>query len=224
MARYELPEGAAEKIDRLLAALAAEPDPPTTVRRPAEALTGHVADGLTGLEVAELRGAARIADVGAGSGFPGLALAVALPGAQIDLIEATARKCAVIERLAESAGLENARAVPARAEEWAAGAAREAYEAVTARAVASLPVLAEYAAPLLCEGGVLVAWKGARDDVEERAGDTAAGQLGLSPARVLKVTPFRGAHSRHLHVFTKTGATPARFPRRPGMAAKRPLA
>lgn len=223
VARYELPDGAAEKIERLLAALEAEPDPPTTVRHPAQALPVHVADSLTGLEVADLRRATRIADVGAGAGFPGLALAIALPEAQVDLIEATARKCAVIERLAERTGLENARAVPARVEEWAAADGREAYGAVTVRAVAALPVLVEYAAPLLTEGGVLVAWKGARDEVEERAGDAAARLLGLSPARVQRVTPFEGAHSRHLHVLTKTEATSSRFPRRSGMATKRPF-
>ncbi len=184
----------------------------------------HIADSLAGLEVTELRSATRIADVGAGSGFPGLALAVALPRARVDLIESTARKCAVIERLAASAGIGNARAVPARAEEWAVADGREAYQAATVRAVAALPVLAEYAAPLLAEGGVLVAWKGARDEAEECSGDAAARILGLGPGRVKRVTPFEGAHSRHLHVFTKIARTPDRFPRRPGVAAKRPLA
>ncbi len=71
-----------------MAALAAEADPPTTVREPAEALDVHVADSLTGLQEEALRSARRVADIGAGAGFPGLVLAVALPGAQIDLVEA----------------------------------------------------------------------------------------------------------------------------------------
>jgi 16S rRNA (guanine527-N7)-methyltransferase len=223
-----LSAGSDEQIRRLLAALAAEPEPHTKMSAPAEALQAHVADSLSALEVAELSAAGRIADVGAGAGFPGLALAVALPGAAVDLIEATGRKTAVIGRLAQAAELSNARPVTARAEEWAAtpaalGGGGEAYDAVVVRAVAALPVLVEYAAPLLRKDGVLVAWKGARDAAEEAAGAAAAEALGLAPGAVLRVEPFEGARDRHLHVFRKVGATPARYPRRPGMAAKRPL-
>lgn len=212
----------------LLSALAEEPDPHTTVSAPAEALQLHVADSLSGLAVPELASARRVADVGAGAGFPGLALAVALPGAQVDLIESTGRKAAVITRLAQAARLSNARAVTARAEEWGATAAAlggggEAYDVVTARAVAALPVLAEYAAPLLRIHGVLVAWKGARSAEEESAGVRAAAALGLEVGPVLHVEPFEGARDRHLHVYRKAAPTPARFPRRPGMAVKRPL-
>jgi 16S rRNA (guanine527-N7)-methyltransferase len=223
-----LSAGSAEQIARLLAALAAEPDPPTTMRAPANALDAHVADSLSALEVPELARARRIADIGAGAGFPGLALAVALPEASIDLVEAAGRKAAVISRLAQAAELTNARAVTARAEEWAAtpaaaGGGAGAYDAVVVRAVAALPVLAEYAAPLLREGGVLVAWKGARDAGEEAAGRAAAAELGLAAEDVLHVEPFEGARERHLHVYRKVAPTPARFPRRPGMAVKRPL-
>jgi 16S rRNA (guanine527-N7)-methyltransferase len=211
----------------LLEALAAEPDPHTTVSSPPEAMDVHVADSLSGLEVEELGRARQIADVGAGAGFPGLVLAVALPRARVDLIESAGRKTAVIGRLAQAARISNARAVTARAEEWAAAGAplggAGAYDAVTARAVAALPVLVEYAAPLLREGGVLVAWKGARVPGEEAAGDAAASVVGLESERVLRVEPFEGARDRHLHVYRKVAPTPERFPRRPGMAAKRPL-
>jgi 16S rRNA (guanine527-N7)-methyltransferase len=205
----------------LLEALAAEPDPHTTVSSPAEAIDVHVADSLSGLEVEELARARRIADVGAGAGFPGLVLAIALPRAQVDLIESAGRKTAVIGRLAQAAQIVNATAVTARAEEWAA--IPRAYDAVVARAVAALPVLVEYAAPLLREGGLLVAWKGARAEDEEAAGERAAEQVGLARERVLKVEPFAGTRDRHLHVYRKISPTPDRFPRRAGMAVKRPL-
>jgi 16S rRNA (guanine527-N7)-methyltransferase len=183
---------------------------------------------LSGLEVESLARARRIADVGAGAGFPGLPLAIALPGTQVDLVESAGRKTAVIARLAQAARLENARAVTARAEEWAAtpaavGGGGGAYDAVTARAMAALPVLVEYAAPLLRADGVLVAWKGKRSAPEEAAGAAAAEQLGLAAEEVLRVEPFEGARDRHLHVFRKIATTPERFPRRAGMAAKRPL-
>jgi 16S rRNA (guanine527-N7)-methyltransferase len=199
------------------------------VAEPARAIDVHVADSLSGLEVADLARARRIADVGAGAGFPGLALAIALPGAEIDLIEAAGRKAAVIERLRQAAKIGNARSVVARAEEWARlapalGGGGEAYDAVTARAVAKLPVLVEYAAPLLRASGVLVAWKGARDAGEEGRGKGAASELGLRLEEILAVEPFAGARHRHLHVYRKVAPTPERFPRRAGMPAKRPLA
>jgi 16S rRNA (guanine527-N7)-methyltransferase len=223
LARHDVDPALAPSLEALLAALAAEPDPPTTVRDPRDAVPAHVADSLAGMAVPELRSATRLADLGSGAGFPGLVLALALPDARVDLVESARRKCAVIERLRVACRADSARVVPLRVEEWAAAEGHEAYEAATARALASLPVLCEYAAPLLRVGGVLVAWRGARVDEEETAGDRAAASLGLSAGRVLRVEPFEGAHSRHLHVFLKREATPPGFPRRPGMAVKRPL-
>ena len=222
-ARFGLTERQAFALDRLLAALAGEPDPPTTVRDPAEAIDRHVADSLSGLEVPGLREASMIADLGSGAGFPGLPLAVALPEARVDLIESAARKCAVIERLAAAAGLRNACCVPRRAEEWAGGEGRERYRAVTARAVASLAVLVEYASPLLAPGGVLVVWRGARDTGAERSAQAAGARVGMEAAGVRAVRPFAGAERRHLHVVLKIEPTPEWLPRRPGVAAKRPL-
>ena len=186
----------------------------------------HVADSLSGLAVPELRAASWIADIGSGPGFPGLVLAVALPRARVDMIESASRKCAVIDRLTHAAGLDNevVRALPMRAEERAAWGGREVYDVVTARAVAALPVLVEYASPLLASGGVFVAWKGARDEDEEARGAKAAAQVGLEPEAVVEVKPWPEARDRNLIVYRKVSRAPERFPRRPGMAAKRPLA
>jgi len=95
---------------------------------------------------------------------------------------------------------------------------------VTARALASMPVLLEYAAPLLRQGGALVAWKGARDPDEERSAERAAREVGMQRGDVVPVTPYEGSRNRHLHLYLKVRKTPDRFPRRPGVAAKRPLA
>jgi 16S rRNA (guanine527-N7)-methyltransferase len=182
----------------------------------------HVADSLTGLEMPELRDAAKIADIGSGAGFPGIALAAALPRAQLDLIESVARKCAFMQRAIDEAGISNARVINSRSEEWATTEGREAYEAVTARAVGRLSTLAELASPLLADGGVLVAWKGKRDEDEEAQLNRAAPQLAMHPERVLHVGPYAGSQHRHLHLLRKKGETPAGLPRRPGMAKKRP--
>lgn len=228
-ARYGLPGSTVGQLDRLLDALEAEPDPPTTERSREAATRAHVADALSGLEIEDLAQADRIADLGAGAGFPGLVLAVALPAAILDLVESARRKAVVIERLARAAEIDNARAIVARAEEWgrapaAAGGGAGHYGAVTARALAPLAVLVEYAAPLLTIGGVLVAYKGARDGGEERSGDEAARAVGMEPLEVRAVKPFGGARNRHLHVLRKVSDTPPAIPRRPGMAVKRPLA
>jgi 16S rRNA (guanine527-N7)-methyltransferase len=90
--------------------------------------------------------------------------------------------------------------------------------------LAPLAVLAEYASPLLRVGGVLIAWKGARDPSEEAAASEAADRLGLRVRGVVRAEPFEGARNRHLHVLMKEAATPGGFPRRPGVARKRPLA
>lgn len=182
----------------------------------------HVADSLTGLEIPELQAASRIADVGAGAGFPGLPLAVALPQSQVDLIESVGRKCDFMRGAIDAAGIPNARVLCLRSEEWAKGEGREAYDVVTARAVARLSTLAELASPLLKPGGTLIAWKGKRDPDEEAQLLRAAPELAMSPARILDVGDSAGSKHRHLHIVEKSGATPADLPRRPGIAKKRP--
>lgn len=182
----------------------------------------HVADSLTGLEVPELKTAARIADVGAGAGFPGLALAVALPDAQVDLIESIGRKCAFMQRAIDEAEISNATVLNTRSEDLASAAGRESYDVVTARAVGRLSTLAELASPLLKPNGVLIAWKGKRDPEEESQLARAAEDLAMTPEQVLDVGNRAGSRHRHLHVIRKTGPTAPDLPRRAGIAKKRP--
>jgi 16S rRNA (guanine527-N7)-methyltransferase len=182
----------------------------------------HVADSLTGLEVPALGEASRIADVGAGAGFPGLVLAVALPAAQVDLIESVGRKCEFMRRAIAAAGIANAAVLNTRSEDLAAGEGREAYDAVTARAVGRLSTLAELASPLLRQNGVLVAWKGKRDPDEEAQLERAAEALAMRPESILEVGNRAGSQHRHLHVIRKIAPTPANLPRKPGIAKKRP--
>lgn len=220
-ARFSLPAEATGRLERLLGLLAADPTAPTTVTEPAAAVDVHVADSLVALELEAVRGARAIADLGAGAGFPGLPLAIALPGARVALLESVARKCAFLRRAAAATETPNAEVVCARAEEWAEGLG--GHDLVTVRAVAPLAVLAEYAAPLLREGGALVAWKGRRDEREEADAAAAAPLLGLESVAVRRVDPWPSAESRHLHLYLKVAPTPDRYPRRAGMAAKRPL-
>lgn len=218
--RFGLDPPAEARLERLLSLLA-EPSAPTAVHDPAAAVDVHLADSLVGLELAEVRDAALIADLGAGAGLPGLALAIALPGSRVELVESVERKCAFLSRAVESLELANAAVVCSRAEAWEEGVGR--CDVVCARALAALPVLCEYAAPLLRPGGILVAWKGRVDDAEAAAGRAAADALGLAPEPVREVVPYPGSERRTFHVFRKVAPTPSNFPRRPGVAAKRPL-
>ena len=220
-ARYGLPASAREQLAHLLAIQAEDPTASTTVKEPAQAVDRHVADSMSALELSTVRDARRIADIGSGAGWPGFALAAALPEARVFLVESAVRHCRYLLRAAADAGFANVEVVHARAEDWPDGIG--AHDLVTARALAALPVLCEYAAPLLSDGGVLVAWKGAVDPREAGDGAAAAAELGLEAIEVRAVTPYAGARDHTLHVYRKVAPTPARFPRRPGIATKRPL-
>jgi 16S rRNA (guanine527-N7)-methyltransferase len=149
-------------------------------------------------------------------------LAVALPAAQVDLVESVGRKCDFIRRAIEAGGIVNARVINARSEDLAAGEGREAYAAVTARAVGRLSTLAELASPLLVAGGALIAWKGKRDAEEEAQLESASEALAMRPEEIRHVGPSAGSDHRHLHLIRKSGPTPENLPRRAGMAKKRP--
>jgi len=204
-----------------LAVLESDEYAPTAIRAADEAADAHVADSLVALELDVFANAQRIADLGSGAGFPGLALAVALPDAEVNLIESQRRKCEFLERVCAAAAVENARVVCSRAEEWSDGLSRN--DIVVARALAPKTVVLEYAAPLLRIGGAVVDWRGRRDPDGEAEAERAATALGLCRQEIRRVIPFDGATDRHLHVFAKVEQTPPRFPRRAGIARKRPL-
>jgi 16S rRNA (guanine527-N7)-methyltransferase len=188
-----------------------------------------VGDSLALLAVPQLQEHAggAVLDLGAGAGVPGVPVAVALPGVRITLLDAVAKKCEFMRAAVTAAGLEGrASVVCARSERHAAAGApgRAAYDVVLARAVAQLAVLVELAAPLLRQGGVLLASKTRAALLEEGAvADVAAERCGLrqEPPVLLAASPLDQAVCA---VFRKTEPTPEWLPRREGMATKRPLA
>ncbi len=216
-----LTAGQQQQLAEVLTALGADEHAPSAVRAPEQAARVHVADSLVALELEAVRAAQRLADLGSGVGFPGLALAVALPAAHVSLVESQRRRCEFLARLCAVAGIENAEVVCSRAEGWRAGAL--CCDVVLARALAPQPVVLEYAAPLLRIGGTLVDWRGRRERAAEEAAGRAAALLGLERVEIRRVVPFEGATDRHLHVFATPAETPPRLPRRVGIARKRPL-
>jgi 16S rRNA (guanine527-N7)-methyltransferase len=219
--RYALGRRQRDQLGALVALLARDKRAPTAIRDPEQAVDVHIADSLAALELEVVRSAATIADLGAGAGFPGLPLAIALRESEVRLVESQTRKCAFLGDVIVQVGVENARVVCGRAEEWREGARRQ--DVVVARALGRAPVVLEYAAPLLRLGGTLVDWRGKRVQKEEDAAARAADELGLRRVAIRKVEPFAAARDHHLHTYVKVHDTPLRFPRRAGMARKRPI-
>ena len=219
--RYGLTGVALAKLEALLRLLVEDPLAPTAIRNPLRAIDDHLADSLVALELEPVVQARQAVDVGSGAGVPGLPLAIALPGTAFVLLESAARKCEFIEHAVSVCEIDNVDVVHARAEAWHQGFGR--FDLATVRALASLDVVAEYAAPLLRVGGTLVAWRGRRDTEVEAAAIRAAAKLGLDHPEVVRAQPYPEAQHRHLYLMSKVMDTPARFPRRPGIALKRPL-
>lgn len=221
VAEHGLDAQAEERLAGILRIVASDPRAPTSVTDPAEAVDVHVADSLSALSVLDDVDPARVADIGSGAGFPGIALAAARPQLEVDLVESAIRKCRFLEDLVAGAGLERVKVVHGRVEEWGRAAGRGAYDAVVVRALGTMPMLLEYAAPLLGEDGVMVAWKTDPTALPQAA--AAADILGMELERVVKVQPYAASRDRHLHLYRRVRPVPEAYPRRPGMARKRPL-
>lgn len=213
-----------ERLEPMIGLLRSSPVSLSSVRDPEEIRRIHFSDSFSGLILPEVRAATRVLDLGSGAGFPGIPLALALPETGFTLVDSVGRKADFIAGAISDLGLDNATAVHARSEDLARGPEREAFDLVTARAVAPLDALAELAAPLLTPEGALVAWKGEPEREGEAALSLIGDRIAMRLDRVVPVRPYPESRERHLYVVTRTGACPDELPRRPGMARKRPLA
>lgn len=199
----------------------------TAIADPEGIVVKHFLDSLSVLAALDpiSRDELRLIDVGTGAGFPGMALAIMRPRWQVTLLEATRKKVDFLALVAQELGLTNVATLWGRAEEMGqAREQREKYDAAVARAVAELPVLAEYCLPFVQVGGRWVAQKGARVEEEVQGARNALGQLGGRLLGVEEVTvPGLEEEARALVIVEKVRPTPATFPRRPGTPSKRPL-
>jgi 16S rRNA (guanine527-N7)-methyltransferase len=195
----------------------------TGLTDPQEIERTHFLDSLSLLDLGCVSSAKSVCDLGSGAGLPALVLALALPGVKIVAVESQRKKCAHIGRVAEALSLRNIEVYCARAEEYGRAAGREAHDVVVSRAVAALPVVAEYSLPLLLVGGTMVAMKGAISDQERTQGENALGILGSGLLEAVRLQPFAGARDRWVYLARKIRATPSEYPRRSGIPAKRPL-
>ena len=169
-------------------------------------------------------GEARVADLGSGGGFPGVPMVIADPRLTLVLIESQQRRCAFLRAVVATLGLARVSLVHARAEE--AGrmpALRGTFDIVVARALAAMPVLVEYALPLLRDGGVLAAPKGSRGDEELAEASHAIHLLGGEALPAVPLPLPDGVPPQRVYLIRRTGRLDDRYPRRPGIPAKRPL-
>lgn len=164
----------------------------------------------------------RVIDVGSGGGWPGLVIAMVDPGVRVDLVEPLRKRAALLGTMAEALGLDNVRVHAMRAEEAGRAELREAADAATARAVAPLPVVLEYVAPLTRVGGLVALPRGSSAERDVASAERAAQILGL---RFHGLRPMRAEVSRTAAIafYSKAAPTPGRYPRRPGIPEKRPL-
>jgi 16S rRNA (guanine527-N7)-methyltransferase len=194
----------------------------TRVVEPEAVARLHLVDALAALPLIEEIEPQSALDLGSGGGVPGIVLAIARPAVRWTLVDSVRKKVDALAGFVAALGLPNVTLIAERAELLGRGPRRESFDVVTARACAALPVLAEYALPLLRVGGSLVAWKGPVSAEEMAAGAGSSTLLGGGP-------PDRrpsGVSSLGNHAFVivpKVASTPERFPRRPGEPARRPL-
>ena len=188
----------------------------------------HFLDSLScfqALEAGERFSNKSVIDVGTGAGFPGLPLKVLCPGMRLMLLEATAKKVSFLEHITAHLRLNDVTIEQGRAEECGQSPThREQYDWALARAVADLPILAEYLLPLVKVGGRVLAQKGESAPAEVQRSEWAIAQLGGRVRRLVPVELRGLAETRYLIILDKVAATPPQYPRRPGIPNKRPLA
>ena len=223
--RANLPPGFADAAERYVELLL-EANTRVNLTRivdPAQVARFHLLDALSALPVLDTLVPVRALDLGSGGGVPGIVLAIARPDVSWTLVDAERRKADAMRGFVDALRIGNVTVVAERAEILGRDAAyREQFDLVAARACAVLPVLAEYALPLLRLGGALVAWKGPIRPDEVRAGRAAGSDLG-GGALELHPTGIPALGDHQFVMMRKVDATPDRFPRRPGQPTRRPL-
>lgn len=176
----------------------------------------HFVDSLSALS--EIPQNATLCDVGSGAGFPSVPIAIMRSDVKVTAVDSLAKRVNFLKMLAEKLGVTFS-ALHERAEEYGQGSARESFDVATSRAVAPLPTLLEYLAPLVKTGGKVIAYK--TDEEEIFSAETAAKVLGLKFSKVVRYTVEEAP--RVLLIYEKTHPTSTKYPRGQNKPRKNPL-
>ena len=196
----------------------------TAIRESQSIRTKHFLDSLSALIELNDPRPERLVDVGTGAGFPGIPLKIALPDLKLTLVESVGKKAEFCRHIVECLGLSEVNVLTIRAEDLGQSAQyREKFDWAVARAVCAMPVLAEYLLPLVRVGGAMLALKGEKAHIEVQDTTKAFRILGGSLRRVSLVNLPGVAEERYLVSVDKVATTPAQYPRRAGLPAKKPL-
>ncbi len=196
----------------------------TAIRDPQEIHIKHFLDSLTCLLAMRETPVGRLIDVGTGAGFPGIPIKILYPKMQLTLVESVGKKAEFCRHVVRILDLQGVEVIQERAETIGQDPIyREQYDWAVARAVAILPVLAEYLLPLVRVGGSMLAMKGESGPAEAHSAEHALRVLGGHLRQLLPVTLPGVAEERYLVVIDKVAATPSGYPRKVGVPAKRPL-
>jgi len=196
----------------------------TAIREVEDIRTKHFLDSLSTLLELKDPAPTTLVDVGTGAGFPGIPLKIALPDLRLTLVESIGKKSEFCRHVVNQLQLDEVEVLTLRAEDVGQQSRyREQFDWAVARAVASLPVLAEYLLPLVRVGGALLAQKGGNAHAEVHAAERSIQLLGGSLRRLSLVTLPGVVDERYLVVVDKKAATPPIYPRRAGMPLKKPL-
>ena len=196
----------------------------TAVRSAEEIRVKHFLDSFTCMLAIRDNPGRRIIDIGTGAGFPGLVLKIAYPAIQVTLVESVGKKASFCQHVVRVLGLEEVEVLQERAENLGQMPDhREQYDWAVARAVAAMPVLAEYLLPLVRVGGSMLAMKGESGPAECQASERTMTMLGGHLRQLVPVVLPGVVEERYLVVVDKVAATPEKYPRRVGIPAKRPL-
>jgi 16S rRNA (guanine527-N7)-methyltransferase len=196
----------------------------TAIREPEQVQIKHLLDSLTCLQVMQGTPMHKVIDVGTGAGLPGIPLKIAQPQIELTLLESIEKKANFCRHIVQVLGLGNVSVITDRAEiAGQSPAHREQYDWAVARAVARLPILAEYLLPLVRINGFMLAMKGENALDELRTAERAIRLLGGRVTRIVPVQLPRVSEKRHLLVIQKTHPTPVNYPRRVGQPEKKPL-
>jgi 16S rRNA (guanine527-N7)-methyltransferase len=196
----------------------------TAITAPEDIEMRHFLDSLSVSLAVPFTPGLKVIDIGTGAGFPGLPLRLIYPHIELALLEATAKKTEFLKHIVNRLKLANVRIITARAEETGQDLnERERFDVALARAVAQLPVLAEYLLPLCKIGGRCVALKGETAAAESQQAEHALRVLGGRVEKIISVELPQVPETHFLVVIEKVAATPPQYPRRPGIPSKRPL-